>query len=395
MKSMLCACAGDLRARRTRLRECGVRARLARASATRSSRSAATAATTSVTTRLTLALRPGDQVLDGHARITATATQDLSRFDLDLRGFDDLRASPSTARAASFVRDGQELIITPATGIPAGSTFTVDVRYAGVPPVVTDPDGSIEGWIPTDDGAFVVGEPQGSPGWFPVNDNPRDKATYDVRGHRPGGPDGDGQRRARLLGTANGKTTWVWREDEPMATYLATSTLGRFDLTHPARSPTASRPTSPSIRSWPRARCCPSCPRSSTTTARSSAPTRSTSVGAIVDDAKVVGYSLETQTKPNFPYVPDEATLVHELAHQWYGDSVTLTQWPDIWLHEGFATWAEWIWSEHAGQQVRRPVLQAALQHAGQGHGASGTRRRAIRASPRASSTARSTTAAR
>ena len=75
------------------------------------------------------------------------------------------------------------------------------------------------------------------------------------------------------------------------------------------------------------------------------------STGAIVDDAKVVGYSLETQTKPNFPYVPDEATLVHELAHQWYGDSVTLTQWPDIWLHEGFATWAEWIWSEHVGNK--------------------------------------------
>jgi aminopeptidase N len=74
-------------------------------------------------------------------------------------------------------------------------------------------------------------------------------------------------------------------------------------------------------------------------------------VGAIVDSAKNLGYSLETQTKPLFPYVPDEATLVHELSHQWFGDSVTLSTWPDIWLHEGFATFSEWIWSEHTGNK--------------------------------------------
>ena len=76
---------------------------------------------------------------------------------------------------------------------------------------------------------------------------------------------------------------------------------------------------------------------------------RSTPIGAIVDSADDVGYSLETQTKPVFDQMPNEATLVHELSHMWYGDSVTLTTWPDIWLHEGFATWSEWIWSEHQG----------------------------------------------
>jgi aminopeptidase N len=74
-------------------------------------------------------------------------------------------------------------------------------------------------------------------------------------------------------------------------------------------------------------------------------------VGAIVDSAKFVGYSLETQTKPNFPYVPDELTLVHEISHMWFGDSVTLTTWPDIWLNEGFATWSEWIWTERQGNK--------------------------------------------
>jgi aminopeptidase N len=76
--------------------------------------------------------------------------------------------------------------------------------------------------------------------------------------------------------------------------------------------------------------------------------------GAIVDNAPDVFYALESQTKPNFDVAPDEATLVHEIAHQWFGDAVTLRQWPDIWLHEGFATWSEWIWSErHGGPTVQ------------------------------------------
>ena len=73
-------------------------------------------------------------------------------------------------------------MITPLTGLRSGSVFTVVVEYSGTPVVVTDRDQSVEGWVPTDDGAFVVGEPQGSPGWYPVNDNPRDKATFDDRG---------------------------------------------------------------------------------------------------------------------------------------------------------------------------------------------------------------------
>ena len=79
--------------------------------------------------------------------------------------------------------------------------------------------------------------------------------------------------------------------------------------------------------------------------------------GAIVDDAPDVGYALESQTKPNFAFVPDETTLVHELAHQWFGDAVTLRQWPDIWLHEGFAEWSEWIWSERHGGPTAQEIF--------------------------------------
>jgi aminopeptidase N len=298
---------------------------------------------------LTLGYDPSVKRLDGRAVITATATQNLSRFDLDLRGF-EIPSLTVNGRAARFTRDGQELIVTPAVPINSGSTFTVEVRYAGRPEVITDPDGSIEGWIPTDDGAFVVGEPQGSPGWYPVNDNPRDKATFKFAVTVPAGLTVMANGVLVSNSTSAGKTTWVWREGDPMASYLATATLGRFDLT---TSSVAGVPSYVAVDpQLAKGQVLEKLPSIVEYYSSIYGPYPFDAVGAIVDDAKVVGYSLETQTKPNFPYVPDEATLAHELAHMWYGDSVTLTQWPDLWLHEGFATWSEWIWSEHQGNKT-------------------------------------------
>jgi aminopeptidase N len=299
---------------------------------------------------LTLAYDPATDRLEGNAAITARATQDLSRFDLDLRGF-SISGVTVGSRAATYVRDGQELIVTPAQPIRAGTTFAVQVAYAGVPEVITDPDGSIEGWIPTDDGAFVVNEPQGSPGWYPVNDNPRDKATFDFTVTVPAGLTvmANGVL-ATPPSTSAGRTTWVWRERDPMAPYLATATLGRFDLT--TTTLTGGIPSYVAVDpQLAKGQVLSKLPAMVGFYSSIYGPYPFDAVGAIVDDAKVVGYSLETQTKPNFPYVPDELTLAHELSHMWYGDSVTLTQWPDIWLHEGFATWSEWIWSEHVGNK--------------------------------------------
>jgi aminopeptidase N len=172
---------------------------------------------------LRLSYEPATNHLDGTATIRATATKNLSRFDLDLRGFQISRLLVND-QAASFTRRGQELVITPAAGLPAGQGFTVVVGYAGRPAVVTDPDESIEGWVPTDDGAFVVGEPQGSPGWYPVNDNPQDKATYTFRVTVPKGLTVMANGVLVSQTSAGGKTTWVWREGLPMAPYLATAT---------------------------------------------------------------------------------------------------------------------------------------------------------------------------
>jgi aminopeptidase N len=179
---------------------------------------------------LKLAYDPATDVLDGKAVVTAKATQNLSRFDLDLRGFVISRLTVNGV-AASYTRDGQELVITPAAGIRSGSIFRIAVDYRGVPEIITDPDQSIEGWIPTDDGAFVVGEPQGSPGWYPCNDNPRDKATFDFAVTVPAGLTAMANGILISSATSGAGTTWVWKETDPMATYLATSTLGKFDLT--------------------------------------------------------------------------------------------------------------------------------------------------------------------
>jgi aminopeptidase N len=298
---------------------------------------------------LTLEYTPAGNQLTGNVVITARATQNLSRFDLDLRGFSITQLLVNGA-AATYTRDGQELIVTPAAGLVQGKAFTVTVGYAGTPGVVKDPDNSIEGWIPTDDGAFVVNEPQGSPAWYPVNDNPRDKATYDFRVSVPAGLTVMANGVLVSQATSGGKTTWVWRESDPMAPYLATTTLGKFDLTISKTS--AGTPIYVAVD--------PQLAKGQVLSKLQEAvdlyssfygPYPFDAVGAIVDSAKNVGYSLETQTKPNFPYVPNEATLVHELSHMWFGDSVTLTQWPDIWLHEGFATWSEWIWSERQGNK--------------------------------------------
>jgi aminopeptidase N len=149
--------------------------------------------------------------------------------------------------------------------------------------------------------------------------------------------------------SSGGSTTWTWREADPMATYLSTVDIGRFDLT------TSSIDGIPSYVAvdpqLAKGQVLSKLPEIIRFYSSIYGPYPFSAVGAIVDSAKNLGYSLETQTKPLFPYVPDEATLAHEQSHMWFGDSATLGRWPDIWLHEGFATWSEWIWSEHTGQK--------------------------------------------
>jgi aminopeptidase N len=177
---------------------------------------------------LKLRYDPASDVLKATATIRARATKNLSRFNLDFVGL-HLRHADVNGRDARTRRDGQELIVTPKKGIPKGSTFTAVFRYDGVPEPVEDVFGT-SGFIATEDGAIVMGEPHVAATWFPANDHPRDKAKFHFRITVPKGLEAIANGVLVRKSTSGHWSTWEWDAKEPMATYLATMAVGQFDI---------------------------------------------------------------------------------------------------------------------------------------------------------------------
>jgi aminopeptidase N len=288
--------------------------------------------------------------LDGVATIDLVPTQDLSRFNLDLRGL-DATAVTVAGKVATFTQTANELVITPSKKVKAGKPAQVVVTYGGTTTRPTDIEGALYGWVTTRDGAMVVSEPDGAATWFPVNDHPTDKSTYTFEITVPEGlvAVANGLPSADPV-TADGKTTWYWDAPDPMAAYLATASVGDyvvneytaangtpiFDAVDPTRLGDPSDDlalTSDMLVFFESVY----------------GPYPFNSYGAIVDDDTVF-YALETQTRSFFSRNAREGTIAHELAHQWMGDHVSPYRWADIWLNEGWATYSEWQWFEHRGQ---------------------------------------------
>ncbi|MFD7700113.1 M1 family metallopeptidase [Streptomyces caelestis] len=302
---------------------------------------------------LDLAYDPRAHRLTGTATITARATEGLSALNLDLEGL-DVEEVTVDGVAARWSRAGQELTVRPREAVDGA--FRVTVRYGGAPRTLTDPDGSEEGWLRTADGALALGQPVGSTAWFPGNHHPSDKATYalavtvpkELRVVSNGEPAGEERKGDR--------TTYRWRTGEPMASYLATLAIGRYDVRRTATAGglpvyTAVDPEQAEASRAVLARI----PEVLAWAERTFGPYPFSSAGAIVERPGDAGYALETQNRPVFPGAPDTALLVHEIAHQWYGDSVTPKTWRDMWLNEGFATYAQWLWQEdHGGDTAQR-----------------------------------------
>ncbi|MEV0264020.1 M1 family metallopeptidase [Streptomyces sp. NPDC050617] len=301
---------------------------------------------------LTLDYDPEGNRLKGKAVITARSTQPLSAFNLDLKGL-KVRSATVDGKAARTAREGTELTVTPESAVGKGRQFTTTVEYDGVPKTVVGEDGSKEGWIETPDGAVGLGEPTGSMTWFPGNHHPSDKAAYDITVTVPKDLTAVSNGELKRKETKGDRTTFSWHNGEPMASYLATVAIGDFDVatsksgdvplyvaTDPEEAETESDDsidvpgTVEEVLDWERGLF---------------GPYPFSSAGAIVDHLPGLDYALETQTKPYFEAAPDEALVVHELAHQWFGNSVTPRTWRDMWLNESFATYAEWMWEEKSG----------------------------------------------
>jgi len=291
----------------------------------------------------------------------------LDAFHLDLVGL-DVGAVTVDGIPAPFTRDGRELVVDPALVLPIGDEVAVTVTYAGVPvSVALGSEIFGAGWQVDGRDAYVVSEPAGAASWFPGNDHPTDKATFRVELTVP----------ADLVAVANGvrvsertdpdgRRTSVWEVRDAMATYLASVVVG--DLVLEERT----APTGLPLRdAYPR--------RLADAARRDFAVVGDMIVAferwfgpfpfevyghAVVDEP--LGFALENQTLSLFgaDLVTGEGryetVVAHELAHQWFGNAVSPATWRDIWLNEGFATYAEWVWAqERDGRSIAESARAA------------------------------------
>ncbi len=304
-------------------------------------------------------------ILDATTTIDAIATQDLSAFNLDFRGpqIDEVAVD---GERADWTRDGGELTITPAHPLLAGRPFQAEVRYHGTPEIDED-DRFERGWWTTDRSIFTVGEPAGADVWYPVNGHPRDKATYTlvITVPEPHEVVSNGQLAsvARASGAAGNPSTvtYTWENREPTASYLVMFHAAELEVTF-GEGPggiTLIEAFPPDLSKQERI-LFDRVPEMIEVFTELFGPYPFASLGNTVFADSPLNAALETQGMIGYDMsAVNERTIAHEIAHQWFGDSVSPAQWQDIWLNEGFARYSEILWADAAhGPDAAAAALQ-------------------------------------
>ncbi|MFD7713528.1 M1 family metallopeptidase [Streptomyces sp. NPDC059786] len=303
--------------------------------------------------------------------VRAVATQALSRFDLDFAG-NTLGAVTVNGKPAAAVRDGDELVVTPAKALAKGKPFTVVVHYTADPTQIRHRDDAIEdyGWIPTPDGTVLYPQPNGAKMIFPSNDHPSRRAPITFHITTP--PGLSAAANGKLTGRTerpDGRVTWTYDSEQPVAAQLAQLAIGRFTFDEhtgpgglPIRDVVPDDLVAPTDRyraltddhlAWLEDRL---------------GPYPFHRYGVLVGDTDL-GVALETQTLSLVPKadllgdrVTAERNLVHELVHQWTGDSVGIEGWSDLWLSEGHARFWERQYSEEHGGDSFEAAMKTAYE---------------------------------
>ncbi|MDE0161830.1 MAG: M1 family metallopeptidase [Acidimicrobiaceae bacterium] len=295
---------------------------------------------------------PAANTVSALTSITAQATDDLETFNLDLQGL-EVRSVAVDGAGAEFRRSGHELTVRPASPLAAGSQFEVSVSYSGSPETLDDPGVPFSemGWLHRDGVIYTLGEPSGSMTWFPSNNHPTDKATYEIGITVPEGVTAASNGLLTSETTAGGKTTFEWRMDDPMATYLAAVYIGDFErIDHgplydggPIIRDYVPRGASPDV-----AQALSVTPDVIAFLEERLGPYPFDAYGTIVMPFPL-GLALENQTLSiHGPATIGPGIIAHEAAHQWLGNSVSPDDWTEIWMNEGFATYLHLMFeSEH------------------------------------------------
>jgi len=306
--------------------------------------------------------------------IEAVAIEDLDTFNLDLSGL-QVRSVTVDGSAAEFSRSGHELAIEPASTLTAGSQFTVDIVYSGWPKPLEDPGVPFfaVGWQQQEGVIYTVSEPSGSMTWFPSNNHPSDKATFEIRITVPEGLVAASNGLLTSETTEAGKTTFEWRMDDPMATYLAAVYIGEFErIDHGPLYEGG-----PLLRDYVPSDSPPEVAEALALTPDVFAfleellgPYPFDAYGTIVTPFPL-GFALENQTLSvhgNDTLIP--FIIAHEIAHQWLGNSVAPDDWSEIWMNEGFATYLHLMFeAEHEGTDFFDNMTNLHAQLVGAGVG--------------------------